>query len=166
MAKFCIASTVYVIIENQVSVRRPSILRPWYFRISILSVSLRPHKVSRQHRGGRLGGWHGGQHGGAHGGRHGGRHVCRHSGQKLRVSYLTRRRRVLNLATRRKRVPNLVPFPENERWVLDSMTRVCPNSFPQHATQNPVNVCVLWFLYWQLLVEDLQHIWYTNTVLA
>ena len=31
---------------------------------------------------------------------------------------------------------------ENVRWVLDSMRRVCPNSFPQEAVQNPTYACV------------------------
>ena len=44
----------------------PSIRRQ-YFRISILSESLRPHKASRQHCGGRHGSWHGCRHGGGHG---------------------------------------------------------------------------------------------------
>ena len=38
---------------------------PSYFRISILSASLRPHKASRRQCSGRHGGWHGGRHGGA-----------------------------------------------------------------------------------------------------
>ena len=52
-------------------------VRPWYFRISILSASLSPHKRLRWHCGGQHGRRHGGGHCGRYrdgqGGRHGGR---------------------------------------------------------------------------------------------
>ena len=48
-----------------------------YFRISILSASLSPHKALRWYCGGR----HRGGHGGRHGGRQGGRHVGGHDGR-------------------------------------------------------------------------------------
>ena len=54
-----------------ISVRR--LVCWWYFRLSILSASLSPHKASRRHCGGRHLGRHCAGHGGRHGGGHGGR---------------------------------------------------------------------------------------------
>ena len=59
-------------------------VRKWYFRISILSASLRPHKALRRHCGSRHGGWQkNGWHGVGHSGRHGHREGGRQGGQQF-----------------------------------------------------------------------------------
>ena len=56
------------------------------FWISILSASLRAHKESRQHCGGRHGGWLSDRLGGGHGGQHGGGQGGQHGGQQKKIT--------------------------------------------------------------------------------